>query len=131
MKRVLTSLAVCLAVLCLASPGVANEKKPKPGPLTGTWECVAHGSSQGDLPFTLYLEQSKETVTGSVSAPMGSAGITSAGYRKKTLEIRIDSPQGNYVVTGKLKQGQLGGTWSVDTGEKGTWEGKKAPTPNP
>ena len=115
MKRVLTSLAVCLAVLCLASPGMANEKKPKPGPLTGTWECVAHGSSQGDLPFTLYLEQSKETVTGSVSAPMGSIGITSAGYRKKTLEIRIDSPQGNYVVTGKLKKGQLGGTWSVDT----------------
>jgi hypothetical protein len=131
MKRVLTSLAVCLAVLCLASLGVAKEKKPKPGPLTGTWECMSHGSSQGDMPFTLYLEQAKETVTGSVSAPMGSTGITSATYRKKMLEVRIDTPQGNYVVTGKLKKGQLSGTWSIDAGEKGTWEGKKAATPSP
>lgn len=130
MKRVLTSLAVCLAVLCLASLGVAKEKKPKPGKLTGTWECMSHGSSQGDLPFTLYLEQTKETVAGSVSAPMGSTEITSATYRKKTLEIRIDTPQGNYLVTAKLKQAQLSGTWSVDTGEKGTWEGKKAATPS-
>jgi hypothetical protein len=131
MKRILTSLAVCLAVLCLASLGVAKEKKPKPGPLTGTWECLSHGSSRGDMPFTLYLEQTKESVTGSVSAPIGTAEITSASYRKKTLEIRIDTPQGNYAVTGKLKKGQLSGTWSVDTGEKGTWEGKKAASPSP
>ena len=131
MKRVLTSLAVCLAVLCLASLGVAKEKKPKPGKLTGTWECVSHGSSQGDMPFTLYLEHSKETVTGSVSSPMGGTQITSASYKKKTLEIRIDTPMGNYMLTAKLKKDQLNGAWSVDTGEKGTWEGKKAAPPKP
>jgi len=131
MKRVLTSLAVCLAVLCLASLGVAKEKKPKPGKLTGTWECVSHGSSQGDMPFTLYLEHSKETVTGSVSSPMGGTQITSASYKKKTLEIRIDTPMGNYTLTAKLKKDQLNGTWAVDTGEKGNWEGKKAAPPKP
>jgi hypothetical protein len=131
MKRVLISLAVCLAVLCLASLGVAKEKKPKPGKLTGTWECVSHGSSQGDMPFTLYLEHSKETVTGSVSSPMGGTQITSASYKKKTLEIRIDTPMGNYLLTAKLKKDQLNGAWSIDTGEKGTWEGKKAATKSP
>jgi hypothetical protein len=131
MKRVLISLAVCLAVLCLASLGVAKEKKPKPGKLTGTWECVSHGSSQGDMPFTLYLEHSKETVTGSVSSPMGGTQITSASYKKKTLEIRIDTPMGNYLLTAKLKKDQLNGAWSIDTGEKGTWEGMKAATKSP
>lgn len=131
MKRVLTSVAVCLAVLCLASLGVAKEKKPKPGKLTGTWECVSHGGSQGDMPFTLYLEHSKETVSGSVSSPMGGTQITSASYKKKTLEIRIDTPMGNYLLTAKLKKDQLNGAWSVDTGEKGNWEGKKAAAKSP
>ena len=131
MKRVLASLTVCLAVLCLASLGAAAEKKPKPGKLTGTWECMSHGSSQGDMPFTLYLEHSKETVTGSVSSPMGGTQLTSASYKKKTLEIHIDTPMGNYLLIAKLKKDQLNGAWSIDTGEKGTWEGKKAATTSP
>jgi len=131
MKRILTSVAVCLAVLCLASLGVAKEKKPKPGKLAGTWECISHGSSQGDMPFTLYLEHTKEIVSGSVSSPMGGTQITSASYKKKTLEIRIDTPMGNYLLTAKLKKNQLSGAWSVDSGEKGTWEGKKAAAKSP
>lgn len=131
MKRIVISLGVCTAVLCLAGFGLAKEKKPKPGPLTGTWECMSHGGSQGDMPFTLYLEQSKENVTGSVSSPMGGTEITSASFKKINLEIRIDTPQGNYVVMGKLKKGQLSGTWSHDGGEKGTWEGKKAASKSP
>jgi hypothetical protein len=127
MKRILTSLAIVVAVICFAGVGVAKEKKPKPGPLTGTWECMSHGSSQGDMPFTLYLEQNKEVVSGSVSSPMGGTEITSASFKKKLLEIHIDTPQGNYVVMGKLKGGQLSGTWSHDGGEKGSWEGKKSP----
>ena len=127
MKRILTSLAICVAVVCIAGAGLAKEKKSKPGPITGTWECTSHGSSQGDMPFTLYLEQNKEVVTGSVSSPMGGTDITSASYKSKMLEIHIDTSQGNYVVMGKLKKNQLNGTWSVDSGEKGTWEGKKAP----
>ena len=131
MKRILTSVAVCLALLCLVIPGVAKEKKPKPGKLAGTWECMSHGSSQGDMPFTLYLEHSKETVTGSVSSPMGSTQITSASYKKKALEIRIDTPMGDYLLTAKLKKSQLSGAWSVSSGEKGTWEGKKAAAKSP
>ncbi|MFB3923526.1 MAG: hypothetical protein ACE145_17525 [Terriglobia bacterium] len=127
MKRILTALAVCAILALCTSAAAAAEKKPKPGPMTGTWECMSHGSSQGDMPFTLYLEQNKEVVTGSVSSPMGGTEITSASFKDKTLEVHIDTSQGNYVVMGKLKKSELSGTWSVDGGEKGTWEGKKAP----
>lgn len=131
MKRILTSLALCMALLGFAGSSAAGAKKPKSGPLTGTWECMSHGSSQGDMPFTLYLEQSKEVVTGSVSSPLGGTELTSASFKRKMLEIHIDTPQGNYVVTGKLKKNQLSGTWLHDGGEKGTWEGKKAAAPKP
>jgi hypothetical protein len=120
-------LAVTLTMLSGAVAMAAAEKKSKPGPLTGTWECMSQGSAQGDMAFTLYLEQSKEVVTGSVSSPIGGTDITSASFKNKLLEIHIDTPQGNYVVMGKLKKDQMSGTWSVDTGEKGTWEGKKSP----
>jgi hypothetical protein len=124
MKRNLRLAGICLAVFCAASLAVAKEKKPKPGPLTGTWECMSHGSSQGDMPFTLYLEQTKDVVTGSVSSPIGGTQISSGSFKKKSLEIDINTPQGDYKLTGKLKKGQLSGEWSSEN-EKGTWQGKK------
>jgi hypothetical protein len=123
MKRTLVILGACL-MLGFSTLAVAKEKKPKVGPLTGTWECTSHGSSQGDMAFTLYLEQNKEDVSGSVSSPMGGTELSSATFKKGDLEIEIDTPQGNYKINGKLKKGHLSGTWSNDT-EKGTWEGKK------
>jgi len=119
---ILCSVSFLLTVLATAAESAS---KSKPGPMTGTWECMAHGGSQGDLAFTLYLEQSKDVVTGSVSSPMGGADISSGTFREKTLEIQIDSQNGRYVVVGKLKKGQLSGTWSLDDVEKGTWEGKR------
>jgi hypothetical protein len=115
---------VCLLTLCMGSLALANDKKARPGPITGTWECMSHGGSQGDLPFTLYLEQDKENVTGSVSSPIGGTQISSGSYKKKNLEIHIDTPNGNYLINGKLQKGQLAGNWSSES-EKGTWEGKK------
>lgn len=126
MKRYFVVLAILFTLPGLAISAASAQKKPKPGPLTGTWECMSEGGEQGDMPFTLYLEQDKEVVTGSASAPIGSAQITSASFRKNVLEIHIDTPEGNYTIMGKLSKGQFSGTWSVDTGEKGTWEGKKA-----
>jgi hypothetical protein len=123
MKR-LVPILLCLTVVFVAAFARGEAKKPKPGPLTGTWECTAHGSSQGDLPFTLYLEQSKATLTGSVSSPMGGTQISAGTVKKNDIEIHIDTPQGNYLLTGKLKKGELSGKWNSDT-ESGAWEGKK------
>ena len=124
MNRKLTLIAVCFAVLLMSSLAAAGDKKAKAGPITGTWECQSHGSSQGDMAFTLYLTQNKEIVDGSVSSPIGGTEISSGTFKGNMLEIHIDTPQGNYVIMGKYKKGALSGTWSSDS-EKGTWEGKK------
>jgi hypothetical protein len=123
MKK-MVPFVLCLAVVFGAALALGKENKPKPGPLTGTWECTAHGGSQGDMPFTLYLEQSKGTLTGSVSSPMGGTEISAGTVKKSDIEIHIDTPQGNYQLTGKLKKGELSGKWTSDN-ETGTWEGKK------
>src|SRR5579863_2848183 len=98
MKRVRLMAGVWLAALSVAGVALAKDgaPKPKPGPLTGTWECTSHGGPQGDMQFTLYLEQEKEAVTGSVSSPIGDTEISSATYKHHAVEIHIDSPQGNY-----------------------------------
>jgi hypothetical protein len=127
MKRHITVAIAGILAVGLFQSLQAKEKKAKPGPLTGTWECTSHGGPQGDLPFTLYLEQEAETVTGSVSSPMGSTELSSATFKKKDLEIHIDSPDGEYLLTGKLtKKGEMSGQWSHED-LKGTWEGKLQP----
>lgn len=131
MKRYLTWIVFCSLVTCCGSTALAKEKKPKPGPLTGTWECISHGGPQGDLPFTLHLNQTKETVTGSVDSPLGSTELTSAQFKKKALEIHIDTAERNYVLTGKVKKDEVTGEWSINTGQKGTWEGKKSAAKTP
>ena len=131
MKRILTSVAVCLAVLCLASLGVAKEKKPKPGKLAGTWECISHGSSQGDMPFTLYLEHTKEIVSGSVSSPMGGTQITSASYKKKSAGNPHRHTNGQLPLDREAQEESTERGVVCHSGEKGTWEGKRAAAKNP
>ncbi len=126
MKRTLGAAAIGSVMLWLAALALATDKKPKAGPLTGTWECVSHGGPHGDMNFTLYLEQNKETVTGTVSSPLGSTELTSASFKNNTLEIHIDTDQRNYLLTGRYKHGQLAGAWSTNEDQKGTWEGKKS-----
>jgi hypothetical protein len=126
MKRFRVATLVALAIVAVASLSLAKQKKAKAGPLTGTWECTSHGGPQGDMQFTLYLEQANDSVSGSVSSPIGGTEITSGAFKKKHVEIHIDTPQGNYLLTGKLKKAALSGDWSTDTGLKGTWDGKKS-----
>ena len=126
MNRVWTSMVVTGLLLLLVPSVQAKEKRIKAGPLTGTWDCTSHGGPQGDLPFTLTLQQTKDIVTGSVASPIGDTDITSASLKKDVLEIHIDTPQGNYLLTAKYKKNALvEGEWSTDSQQKGTWEGKR------
>ncbi len=129
MKRILTWAGVFAVLLGLGGSAWAKEHKPKPGPMTGTWECMSHGGPQGDMAFTLSLEQNRENVSGSVSSPIGNTDISSGTFKNKMLEIHIDTPEANYVLTGKLKKGELTGEWSGGNQEKGSWEGKKKTEP--
>jgi hypothetical protein len=63
MRRNLTLTAICVVVLSVTPFAPAKEKEAKSDPLTGTWDCMSHGSSQGDVPFTLQLELDNENVT--------------------------------------------------------------------
>lgn len=123
-KKQMVPIVLCLTFVFAAAFAQGQGRKPKPGPLTGTWECTAHGGTQGDLPFTLYLEQNKDSITGSVSSPMGGTQISAGTLKKNDVEIHFDTPQGNYQLTGQLKKGELSGKWSGES-DSGTWEGKK------
>ncbi len=123
-KRQLVPILLCLTVFLVAAFALGKGNKPKPGPLTGTWECTAHGGAQGDMPFTLYLEQTRDSLTGTLSSPMGGTEISAGTFKKRDVEIHIDTPQGNYQLNGRLKKGEISGKWSSDN-ESGIWEGKK------
>lgn len=119
MKRAIVLIGlIVLGSCCIASA------KDKRGLLTGTWECQAHGSAQGDMAFTLFLQQNKEVVDGRIASPIGGTEISSGTFMKKKLEIHIDTPQGNYTLLAKYYKGALSGNWSNDT-DKGAWEGRK------
>ena len=126
MKRAPLMLTICLTLISLVGFALAKDKNPKPGPLTGTWECTSHGGPEGDMAFTLYLEQNSETVTGSVSSPIGSTDLGDATFKKNKLEIHIDGGEAKYLLMGTYKKGELSGEWSTDSDLKGTWEGKKS-----
>ena len=128
MKRRLLSISVILLILTM--PGIlrAKSKNSKPGPLTGTWECTAHGGRNGDMQITLTLEQNKDVVTGSVTSPIGSSELNDATYEKKTLELHIESNPDEYILTGKLKGDKLSGEWTHGE-ERGAWEGSRQRPP--
>ncbi len=121
MKRNLIFIPIFTAVLFTAGWAIAKEKE---GPLTGTWTCQAKGGPEGDMAFTLYLEQTAENVDGSVSSPIGSARISSGTFKGGTLEIHINADDSSYILIAKFDKGALSGTWTHES-DKGTWEGKK------
>lgn len=127
MKRTMLATGLSILVLGLAAAAV-GAPGDTPDSVTGTWQCTSHGGQNGDMPFTLSLQQDGETVTGSVSSPMGGADITKATFKDDQLEIHIDTDEANYLLTATLQDGMLKGNWST-ADEKGSWEGKKGERP--
>src|SRR6266567_9642259 len=107
-------LGIFVVAMVIAGAAWAQEKPSNAGPMTGTWDCTSHGGDQGDSKFTLTLEQAGEKVTGSVDSPQGGMDITSGTFKDNTLEIRLETPQGNYVLSAKLKDGELSGNVTLD-----------------
>ena len=131
MRRTLLQ-AVMVALLSLIAVSLhpfasAQDNKSASGPLTGSWQCTSRGGPDGETPFTLELSQEGEKISGSVSSAQGGMEITSGSFRDDTLEIHLDTPDGNYVLTAKLKEGKLtDGQTTLDGKAHSTWEGKKA-----
>jgi hypothetical protein len=121
MKRNLIHIGIGITLLFAASLARAKEKG---GPLTGTWDCQSHGGTQGDMAFTLYLQQNRENVDGSIASPIGGTQISSGTFRRNILEIHVDTPQGSYTLMAKFQKGKLSGNWSLDS-DKGIWDAQK------
>ena len=126
-KIAINVLGTFLLASLVSAISLAQEKPSKPGPLTGTWACVSHGGPQGDSNFTLEIQQEGEKISGSIDSPQGGMEFSSGTFKEDTLEIRLETPDGDYVITGKLKDGQLTGSITLDGKPAGTWEAKKAP----
>ena len=128
MKK-LSIFAIGVALFATATMAMApgQDKPVNAGPLTGSWTCVSHVTSGGDTKFTLDLQQDGEKVTGSVDSDQGGMDITSGTFKEDILEIRLETPQGDYVIKGKLKDGQLAGAITLDGKPHANWEGKKVP----
>ncbi|MGH9397825.1 MAG: hypothetical protein ACRD18_13375 [Terriglobia bacterium] len=127
MRKSIAAMIACLALVCLGAFATAADNA-QPGPLTGTWSCVSHGGQQGDMNFTLDLQQNGETVTGDVSSPLGDADLSSGAFKNNHLTITIDGGSDQYTLSATLKGGKLAGKWSTsDSGKSGVWDGKKAP----
>lgn len=116
-----------IPILCVLALGITlyGQSKTNTSPIVGTWNCVAHGAKEGDLPFTLYLEQSGDQFTGSVSASQGSTDLSSVSFKDNQLKITIDTDEHNYVLTATFADGKLAGEWELDSQKQGSWEGKK------
>lgn len=113
-------------LLALVTTSLAFARESKSGPLTGSWECVAHSSIQADVQFTLNLEQTDETVKGTFTNASGEYPLSSASYNKGVLQFHVNARDGKYVATAKLSHGELIGHWSKDQAIEGGWEGKRS-----
>lgn len=122
MRRLAIISAVCVLV-CVVP--LQAKTKANASPLAGTWNCVAQGGKNGNLPFTLYIDQSGQGYTGSVSAPQGDAPITSITFKNNHLKIDINTSEDDYALTGTLAGGKLSGEWYRDGQKQGSWQGKR------
>jgi hypothetical protein len=116
-------LFAAAAAMALAS---GQDQAANSAPLTGSWQCVSHGGPGGDMNFTLDLQQDGEKVTGDVNSDEGGMDITAGTFKDDNLMIRLETPQGVYVLKAKLKEGKLAGDVTLDDKPQGKWEGKKA-----
>jgi hypothetical protein len=122
MKRSIIFILFGIMVLLTAGLGIG---KVNENPLTGTWNCQSKGGPDGPMTFTLRLQQDGESVTGNVSSPIGDAQISSGTFKQGSLEIHINTEDGNYILIATFDKGTLSGTWTHNN-EKGTWEGSRA-----
>jgi len=130
MGRKWTLIGVSLLMAGAACIAVANAREASSGPLTGTWQCVAHSSFENDVSFTLDLKQGGEEVAGKFANSTGEYPLTSTSYRKGVIEFQVEAPDGKYRATGKLLHGQLSGHWSKSQEAEGGWECQKSVAKN-
>lgn len=125
----LTRLAILLPPLVLTAACLAVGAQNDTSPLAGAWDCVAHGTVQGDVPFTMTLKQDKESLTGTIHTADFDLEISSGSYKDGVFEVVLNAPDAKYTVKGKVDGNKLSGRWTKegdDGNQDGPWEGKRS-----
>lgn len=117
-------------VVAAAAPDSAPAVTAPVGSLTdvtGRWDVVLT-MPQGSVPLAAALKQDGESVTGSISSPLGEQPVagTMVGTTLR-LEFKIAAPQGDMVVSmiGELSPTGLTGKSSVAGLGESNWVGKR------
>jgi hypothetical protein len=122
-------LVLVIAVFCLGASVLALGR-PKRGPLSGAWACVAHGTDQGDINYSYNLTQAGDKVTGTFSEESDAgekADITDGSYKDKKLDMTFEAHNGTVTITGTMtRKGTMSGSWTHSAGAQGTWDCTKA-----
>lgn len=108
-------------------------------PVSGVWDASATISAPEPqvVPFTLELARQGESVSGSIVSPLGSMPITRGTFEESSgaLTLVVEVPQqalsamltgtvSSDKITGTLRVGEVGGTWSATrTGASGAASG--------
>lgn len=84
-----------------------------------------HGLPQSDFPFTAVFQQEGEKVDGVLAFFFAGTAVISSSLKDNKLELRMNTPLANFMLTGEYKPGEVSGQWSTDEGSRGTWGSKK------
>lgn len=128
-SRCRKQIVVVSALLLVGSGAKAQNPKSTNYLISGVWQCTSHGGESGSLSFILHLQQSGKSLSGWVATLQGSTRLTYVTFANNHLAVENDTNQGQYRLTGILKDNRLTGTWERNGQRGGTWEGKKTTDP--
>jgi len=118
--------ALAFTVL-LSMTGFAQSKPAsKPAAVAGTYEGWARGSSQGDMPTTLTLEQQGSSLTGTMAAGSFSFAISEGKVDGENLSWSFSDGNVSGTVTASYTAGAIKGSWWAAGGETGALELKRS-----
>ncbi len=93
----------------------------------GKWEISAADPDGTTRRATLDVKQDGEKLTGQITMDSGDALPLSAGkVSGDTISFRISIGDGDIVVTGRISGDTVAGEYTIPTGEKGKFTGKRA-----
>jgi hypothetical protein len=108
---------------------VEAKKEPKPAepaagsmdPISGEWDGSA--DAQGNqVPFTLSLKLAGDKVSGESTSALGTATISKGNWADNKFSMTLDTPAGQIVFTGVIKEGKLVGDFDFAGQAQGKWE---------
>jgi hypothetical protein len=121
-----TKRAGLLFLLALGFGLAATRAYADPESILGKWLMKAE-TPQGPMDLQLELKEDNGKLVGTVVVFDSTVAVTGLKFEEPQLEMQLPVFDGNYKVTGVLKENKLSGTWEQVGGDmKGTWTAEKS-----